>query len=250
MKLLLSIILCLGLSTLVWAETLPPRIEINYKIITPLGDGELNEVLEIFQDESSSRYSISSDARPIGMLELVVPGRIIRDSQGKITNIGLMPQRFTDQRNNHPPSIAQFDWENSILTMLHHDKKKQESLPAGTQDRLSLPYSFMFAPPLKQKKITMYETDGHTLIEADYTVNKEKLETPLGTLDTIVLTRQSKKDDNIERKIWLATRFQLLPVRIVAQEESGFDLEQMVTAIHYAKNPNVVIPDKLTENRQ
>lgn len=251
MKFLLSIALFIGLNPLLWANDLPPRVEIKYKIITELGEGELNEVFEIFQDSQSFRYSITSNARPVGVLKLIKPGSIVRDSQGVITDTGLVPQQFTDQRNEDPPSIAKFDWENNLLMLRHKDEKKQEPLPAGTQDRLSLPYSFIFATPLKQKKIKMYETDGRTLNVADYTVNKEVLETPLGQLDTIVLTRQPTIDDKIDRKMWLAIAHHMLPVRIIAREESGLKLEQIVTKINYTnKTANDLMADQLTENRQ
>lgn len=250
MKLFSSIIFFLSISPLVWAETLPPRIEINYKITSALGDGELSEVLEISQNETVSRYRITSHARTVGMLELIKPGQITRESRGMITDAGLLPQQFTDQRNNHPPSIARFDWEKDALLMQHHAEKKEVSLQSGTQDRLSLPYSFMFSATLPQTKITLHETDGRVVTTADYSVHQEKLDTPLGRLDTVVLTRQPKKEDNIERKIWLATRYHLLPVRIVAQEENGLDLEQIVTAINYAKKPKAIQPEQLTENSQ
>tara|TARA_R110002073_G_scaffold332043_2_gene517427 strand:- start:1951 stop:2661 length:711 start_codon:yes stop_codon:yes gene_type:complete len=232
MKFLLFIVLLWGLSLFAFAAELPPRIEISYLIKTDLGNGKLNETFEIIQESNRYRYSITSDARPSGLLKLIKPGSIVRDSKGTITKLGLLPQRFSDQRSQKLPSIAIFDWDNKMLTLQRKGEEEQKSLPVGTQDRLSLPYSFMFSP-LNASHIDMHETDGHSLTLARYTVNQEILETPLGKLETIVLTKQQEKDNKVDRKIWLATAHHMLPVRIIATEKNGLELEQIVTKISY-----------------
>lgn len=65
-----------------------------------------------------------------------------------------------------------------------------------------------------------------------YAVDKEILKTPIGELETIVLTMQQEKNNKLKRKIWLATAHHMLPVRIVAIEKDGLELEKMVTNIN------------------
>ena len=61
-------------------------------------------------------------------------------------------------------------------------------------------------------------------------VDKETLKTPIGELETIVLTKQLQGDDKLVRKIWLASAYYMLPVRIMSTE-SDLLLDYMVTRI-------------------
>ncbi len=232
MKFLSSIILLWGFCFPAIAVDLPPRIEISYLVKADIGHGELNETLEIKQESDTYNYRISSEARPSGMLKLIKPGSIVRDSKGVITKTGLQPHRFSDQRNEKLPSIAIFDWKNNLLTLQRKGKEDQAPLPSGTQDRLSLSYNFMFSP-LTKNYIDTHETDGRDLTSARYTVDKEILKTPLGELETVVLTKQLEKNNQLDRKIWLATDYHMLPVRIIATEKNGLEFEQIVTKITY-----------------
>ena len=63
----------------------------------------------------------------------------------------------------------------------------------------------------------------------DYTykvIREEQLDTPLGTVDTLVLERQ-RDDDERETYLWLAPRFQYLPVKL-RQLEDGENYEMLI----------------------
>ncbi|MEK7302541.1 MAG: DUF3108 domain-containing protein, partial [Pseudomonadota bacterium] len=113
----------------------------------------------------------------------------------------------------------------------HKGKREQEKLPEGTLDRLSLSYNFMFAP-LPKHHVEIYVTDGHSLKLSRYTVTEEILNTPIGKLETIALTRQEEKNAKVKRKLWLAPNNHMLPVRVVSIEEDGRELEKIVTGIN------------------
>jgi hypothetical protein len=68
---------------------------------------------------------------------------------------------------------------------------------------------------------------------ARYTVGKETLDTPMGKLETIVLTKRLENEGQRDKKIWLAVDHHMLPVRIVAAEKMGIVTDQMVTNISY-----------------
>lgn len=228
----LAIALFLGLNFSVLADGLPTRVDISYSIRSGAMEGEANDTLEIRQENDTRSYAISSAIRAIGLLALVQSGNILRDSVGSITKQGLQPGRFSDQRRDKLPRIAIFDWEKNLLTINNRGNEQQAPLPAGTQDRLSLLYSFAFSSP-PNGVVDVHETDGRSLRLIRYVVDKETLDTPLGKLDTIVLTKRLEEDDKLERKIWLAPAYYMLPVRIVATE-SGLLLDQMITKISYA----------------
>lgn len=231
MKMFIPIVMLWALSFSIFATDLPSRIDISYAVNTGIGSGKLTETMKIEQGNGTNQYHITSEARPSGITKLIKPGSILRNSWGSITKLGLQPTRFSDQRNDKQPSVAIFDWDNDLLTLQHEDDEEIKPLPNGTLDRLSFSYSFMFSP-LPGESINAHITDGRSLDLVRYVVDKETLKTPIGKLDTIVLTMQQKNNDKLERKIWLATTHHMLPVRIVSIEKDGLELEKMVTNIN------------------
>ena len=98
-------------------------------------------------------------------------------------------------------------------------------------DRLSLSYNFMFTP-LPKHHVQRYVTNGHSLQLSRYKVTQEIINTPIGEMEAIVLTRQEDKNSKLKRKLWLAPNNHMLPVRIVSVEENGREIEKIVTGIN------------------
>jgi len=230
MKLIIAIIFLWGFNVSAFALNLPERIDISYSVKTGMGHGELYESVEIIQNEEAHTYSIYSAAQASGIMRIIKPGSIVRTSRGVITKEGLRPNYFADQRANKKPSIALFDWKNKQLTMDHKDEETQLELPDDTMDRLSMSYRFMFTP-LDRDNVDVHITDGRSLELTRYSVTRETIKTPIGKLQTLLLTRQPEKD-KVKRKIWLAIDHYLLPVRIVSTEKDGLQIEKMIKELH------------------
>jgi len=229
----LFIVLLWGLSFSTLAGNLPASVSIAYSMKSGGITAEVNETLKVTQEKGVRSYVLTSEARANGLLALLHQGSIVRTSQGAITDRGLQPKRFSDQRGEKQPAVAIFDWGKKLLTLQHKGSEQQKLLPDNTQDRLSLFYTFAFSPPVGET-VEMHETDGRSLSPIRYAVTgKEMLDTPMGKLETMVLVKQQQKDNQRGRKIWLATAHHLLPVRIVATEKDGTTMEQMVTKIVY-----------------
>ncbi|MDQ3186488.1 MAG: DUF3108 domain-containing protein [Pseudomonadota bacterium] len=234
----LSIPLLWGLSFSafsVFAIDIPTRVDISYSITSGTLEGEVNDTLEIRRESGARSYAINSEARAKGLLALTQPHPIVRDSEGIITAKGsLRPSRFSDQHGKKLPKVAIFDWSKKVLTLQHKHGEEQKALPADVQDKLSLLYSFMFSP-VSGKVLNLYVTDGKRLEPVRYAVGRETLDTPMGKLETIVLTKQTETDGERDKKIWLAVDHHMLPVRIVAAEKMGIVTDQMVTKISYGE---------------
>ncbi len=231
MKFFSTLFLFWGLSFSVFAIDLPTRIDISFDVKTGLGNGELNETLKINKGGDSLSYHITSEARASGIFKLIRPGSIVRDSRGAIIQKGLQPDHFSDKRGKKRPSVAIFDWENDLLVIQHKGREKQEPLSVGTLDRLSFLYNYMFTP-LTGETIDVQVTDGRHLRQVRYSIEEEILDTPIGKLETIVLTKQLEKNDIMKRKVWLAANHHMLPVRIITVEKDGLELEKIVTGIN------------------
>ena len=225
-------------SVAVRSDSLPTRIHIGYTVTTGIGHGELNEVVDIEQKNDAHTFSITSNAQATGIFKVIKPGNIVRNSRGLVTQNGLQPHYYSDQRSGGEPSLVLFDWESGILTMKHKGKETQHTLTADTIDRLSLSYQFIFAADtethakiLADKLFEAHVTDGRSLQLMRFSVNSEKLMTPLGDLETLVLTKLFDQDDTMQRKIWLAPDYHMIPVRIQTVEKDGLEVEKMIAEL-------------------
>ena len=213
-----------------FATDIPSRIEITYAVTTDIGQGEINEVMEITHVDGHN-YTINSEAQATGVFKLIEPNSIVRHSEGIITKQGLKPLRAYEKRGKKAPMLAEFDWKNHTITLQYKGQQIQEKLPEGTLDRLSLSYNFMFAP-LPKHYVERYVTNGNHLRLSRYKVTKEIINTPIGKMEAIALTRLEDKNSKLKRKLWLAPSNHMLPVRIVSVEENGREIDKIVTGIN------------------
>lgn len=227
------------------AETvnkIPSRIHISYNVKTGIGHGELKEVVNIVQESDTHTFKITSNAQATGIYKVVNPGKILRESRGIITDKGLQPDLFSDRRYKKEPRVSRFDWANKKLIIDNEGNVSEHSLPEFTLDRISFSYNFIFSS-LAGDHVDVYVTDGRTLQPMRFNISREKLDTPVGELDTVVLSKRPTEADHFEREIWLATRYNMIPVRIRTVENDGLKIEKMVAEfrLSYAGNEPVVV---------
>lgn len=223
----------------------PSQVDISYSVTSGSLEADMNDTLKITQENGERRYSLYSEGKAKGLLALTQPDSLVRDSEGIITTQGtLRPERFSDQHGNKVPKVAIFDWGKKLITLQHKRGEEQKALPADAQDKLSLLYSFMFTSA-PGKMVNLHETDGKHLEPVCYAVSKETLDTPMGKLETIVLTKQLEKEGDRDKKIWLAVDHHMLPVRVVATEKIGIVTDQMVTKISYGESMNGIKQGRL-----
>ncbi|MCW5619026.1 MAG: hypothetical protein KIS65_07440, partial [Nitrosomonas sp.] len=85
-------------STVLKSGKIPARIHISYTVTTGIGNGELSEIVDITQKADAHTFNISSNAQATGIFKVIKPGHIIRSSRGLITDKGLQPDYYSDQR--------------------------------------------------------------------------------------------------------------------------------------------------------
>ncbi len=218
---------------------IPTRIHISYTVTTGIGNGELSEIVDISQKSNIHTFSITSNAQATGIFKVIKPGHIVRNSRGLVTGKGLQPDYYSDQRTNKELSLALFDWKNNVLTLKHEGKETTEPLAIDTLDRLSLSYHFIFMPHQEArdeiqtgKLFKVHVTDGRSTQLMHFKIGNEKLDTPLGRLDTFVLTKLHDPDDSMQRKIWLAPDYHMIPVRIQSVEKDGLEVDKMIAELN------------------
>jgi hypothetical protein len=209
------------------AQAAPKKIAMTYDLKR---NGTLfAHVTEEFSQDGK-RYSIKSVTKGIGVYALL--GERTLTSAGYVTKQGLKPMHFESLQSKKTSKalINDFDWKNHILHMRVKGVQKQEKLENNTQDLLSVMYQFMFMPP-QGDMVKLPVTIGKRLRVQEYAVKRPAidLETDAGKFKTITLVDGDKDD---EKKIYLATDHQFIPVKIEMRDDDA-TLEQILIKVKF-----------------
>ncbi len=158
----------------------------------------------------------------------LVGSRVLR-STGRLTGDGLAPNRFSDRFRSE--QAAHFDRSRGRVTF-SANAPEAELLP-GAQDQLSVFVqlaSMVAGEPARYppgSSITMQAVGTRTAEPWLFTVEaQEKLSLPGGTLDTLKLTRQPRREYDQKVEIWLAPALSYLPARIRITQTNGDFIDQ------------------------
>lgn len=178
-------------------------------------------------------YQIVSETQAVGVLALLQrrPGRVT--SSGSVGERGLQPKSFegTLGAGNTRRVQAAFDWTARTLTLIHDGNTETLPLPAGTQDRLSVMYQFLFLDPGRLDHLSFAMTNGRKLDQYQYGVGPDTaLDTPLGRLAVVHLVKRLAPGDTAT-EIWLARDHGLMPVKMRITEDDGSRYEQTVARL-------------------
>ncbi len=215
-----------------YAAQPPQKLSLTYDVsYNGMAMAELTEVLE----HDGKTFSLHSEGRGKGIGALFYRNAAKRWCRGEVTNAGLRPLEYRDQRGDNPATVARFDWGRKTLTQEHDGKSETTSIVPPLLDRLSFLYGFAFqpAPDLKPgKEIRIAVTDGKGLTQMQYSVaGSEVLKTPAGEMETVHLVKQREGKDDRGTEIWFASARNYLPVRILIIEKDGARIDQVLTRI-------------------
>lgn len=212
------------------AAAAPTSVELSYDVArNGLHIGVTSERFEA----GDSAYRVVSETRAVGPAALFLRRPRTLASSGQLTGAGLRPLRFDDARGDDDARrmSASFDWKRAQLTLVHDGKSEIVPLPAGTQDRLSIMYQFMYTRPGQRAHVEFPMTNGRKLDRYRYSVARNvEIETALGRLDTVHLVKERNPDES-GTELWLAPQYHYLPVKVVVIEEDGTRYEQTLTRI-------------------
>lgn len=233
MRALAALMLFCAAPTLLAAEPVR-QIEASYDVSTR--GIKIAEITEKFI-RTGNHYRIESATKPVGLLAAFKPDRINVASEGDINSHGLRPQTYTYKRtlDTERNAEATFDWAHAKLMLNDRQGRRTVSLPADTQDRLSVLYQFRYVPSLAERKeVTMHITDGGKVDARHYLIHPvQKLNTSLGTFETLYLST-APEATAWKTEVWLAVDKGNLPCKIILTEDNGNQLTQVLTALSIA----------------
>lgn len=158
-------------------------------------------------------------------------------SQGRITDVGLAPERFSDKYRSEV--AAHFNYEQHKVTFSANTP--DAPLLAGAQDRLSV---LLQLGALLASEPTRYASGSTVTVQtvgprsADtwlFTfLLTETLQLPGGTLQTVKLERLPRELYDQKVEVWLSPDLDYLPVRIRITEANGDSADQQWSATESA----------------
>ena len=206
----------------------PSRLQVSYDVIkSGIKAATITETYTRTQD----RYRIESVSRAVGIVALIKPETITVVSEGRVTANGLRPHIFTNKRklDSERNTSADFDWVSNRITLNDRNGKRVVPLPAGTQDRLSAMYQFMFAPLKNATALDFYMTNGSKVDIYNYLVTPgSSVTVPLGTFHALYITNSPKANES-RTEIWLATEHANFPCKMTITDPDGDKLTQVLT---------------------
>jgi hypothetical protein len=230
MRLLLGLLLC-GIAPALFAAP-PTRIEASYDVLTK--GIKIATITEKFT-RTGNHYRIENITKPVGLLALFKPDTLDAVSEGDITAQGLRPQSYVYKRSQETTknTEANFDWDQSTVTLNDHNGQRVEPVSADTQDRLSVQYQFSYVSSLHERKdVTMHITNGSKIDTRQYMIHpKQMLTVPLGKLATLYLSTPPEEGSAWKTEIWLSVENGNFPCQITVTEDNGDKLTQVLTAL-------------------
>ena len=215
----------------------PRKGQITYQLSMGSEYAPVGRTVQTWEFDAA-QYRLSSRSESTGLVEMIRPHRYIHQSEGRLTEAGLQPERFTAsvrRGSRSEESLAVFDWQARHARLGRLPMQSTVSLPAGSQDVVSLIYQFVLFPP-QPGRITLPFTRGTRIEAASFDVLPvETIDTPLGRLRvTPVIQARERGAESLA--MWLAADYRNLPVRIHFFNRDGeFSGEQLATEIRVAE---------------
>jgi Protein of unknown function (DUF3108) len=208
-------------------KTLPPRLELEYKLF--LGtQGFLIGAATYRFEHTGNQYRIATVAEARGIVALLLRGRGKVESRGLITPTGLQPLEFAIERGSSDRrEVAHFDWESGVAT-LHEDK--MVALEASSFDPMTALWQAYFTPPETSQQTVNLVTTRRVL---NYTVERdgtEKITWPNGDIETERWQVRSE-DGRTHAYFWLAPQMHYVMVKMRVSQTARGTVEALLDAI-------------------
>jgi hypothetical protein len=209
------------------AWSAPKTVKATYNaFMNGVSIGTITEQFEA----GAGQYRIVSDTKPLGLATLIQRQPLRFSSIGRVARDGLRPKQFEARRTptDKAEVVAEFDWDQRQLVLTQHGKSESVSLPAGTQDRLSVMYQFMYLPPERLRELHFPMTNGRKLDTYRYQLAQDgEVETGLGRLKVLHLVKVREPGDTVN-EVWLSPQHHYLPVKMTIVERDGMRFEQVI----------------------
>ncbi|HET7810035.1 MAG TPA: DUF3108 domain-containing protein [Steroidobacteraceae bacterium] len=169
------------------------------------------------------RYTFGASAAARGIFRMAFSDAVTQTSTFRVVDGKVIPQAFNGMDDKERPTGLVFDWTRRRVTGTAKGHAVDLELPDGAQDPMSLQIASLraLANGALQDRVWLIDTDKLKEYELQRE-GTERIETALGTVDTILYTSRRAAGDRVTRT-WVAPALGYLPVK--AQRLRGKKVE-------------------------
>lgn len=229
-SLFLTFMSVISMSQSLFASPLPEDFSVVY--IFSRNGMNMGIVKRSLHAASDNKYVFESVSEATGFISLFVRDTITERSVWTYINGKPRPMQYVYSRDGGRKERhvkLNFDWDKGIVTNSINNDPWQMHVPPTTQDKLLYQLTLMIDLKTGRGKPQYAIADGGTLKDYEFSIlGEEKIDTPVGKLDTIKLKRI---DDKRHTVIWCAKSLDYLPVRIEQVEKDDAKLAMMIREV-------------------
>ncbi len=216
----------------VWAAPAPKPFTAYYTVtVGNINAGEIRRSLSVTEQ---GQFVFESETKSSGLAALFVKDHIIERSVWRYKNQRPQPLHFQYQKTGGKKErkyALSFDWNTGVVKDESTADPWQAPLDKGAQDRLLYQLTLMYDLQNGRTEFEYPLVDGHKLKNYRFQkVAEEMIETPLGPLKTVKLSRILESDDKTVT-LWCAPSLDYLPVRIEQNEKDGDRFSATIRAV-------------------
>lgn len=208
-RILFSLVLLLPAVT--WAGELPPSFTAHYDVHKGI---KIGEAVRRFENRGDGKLFYESDSKTTGFIALLVNEDIVEKSWFTFDGKQTVPEKYLYQRDGRKNRTIEqrFEWDKGVAVSRYDDESKEIELVPGAVDQNMYQLSLMvdLKRGLRNMEYPIVRKDKLKVFPIRHLRN-ERIETPLGTFETVVIQRWEKTS---QTTMWCAEALQFLPVRI------------------------------------
>jgi hypothetical protein len=164
--------------------------------------------------EGTDTFTFSTVNTPHGLFRMALPDSLTQASTFKLVEGRVVPHNFRGSDEKERPIDLTFDWQGKRVTGKAKDHAVDIAIPDDAQDPMSLQIAALrnLAKGTIPDSVSLVDGDGKL---KQYELKQEgtaRLDTALGSLDTIVYTSRRAGSDRVTRT-WVAPTLGYLPVK-------------------------------------
>ena len=159
-------------------------------------------------------YSFTTVNKPRGLFRMALPDSLTQASTFKLVDGRIVPLSFRGSDEKERPIDLTFDWQGKKVTGTAKEHSVDLDIPDDAQDPMSLQIASLRDLAKGTIPATVNLVDGDGKLK-EFELRQEgtaRLDTELGTLDTIIYTSKRNTSDRLTRT-WVAPTLGYLPVK-------------------------------------
>lgn len=215
------------------AVELPPSADLAYALSAQQRGFGLKGEATILWRAGDGKYDVNVEAR-VPLIGKLTEYR----SAGAVDGFGLAPDEYYEKRYRKDATTTVFDRKEKTLAL--PEAKEAFALKGGEQDRASVTWQLAsvaraagearFKPGSEWRFVVAGRRDVEPWTFK--VVKREKIQTGMGELDTLLVTREPRtggKSEGVD--IWLAPGQEWYPVKLRFRDDERETIEQTITRI-------------------